>query len=114
VCDFKFPMSYGFRMVKKSGFDFKVQKITNVLQLTGYAMELGVENCSLTFFNRDDILDMVTFEFKAGEFIPNVKEELEILNGFWGQGRLPPAQPRAFNGKDCSYCSFVETCEDGG
>jgi hypothetical protein len=112
VYDFKFPMSYGFRYVNKKGFDFRDQKKTNILQLTGYAMELRVENCCLTFFNRDNILEMVSFEFKAQEFVSEVEEELGILNGFWSQGRLPPASPKAFNGRDCQYCSFVNTCEE--
>jgi len=70
---------------------------------------------SLVFISKDDLC-IEEYALPLANWIPTINEELQVLRHYWGKDELPPPMPRAYNGKDCTYCQFKILCEqtDGG
>jgi len=111
VYDFKFPGFFKYKRVVKKDYDCEKNEEPYLLQLACYAMFLKMKNFELIFFSRDDF-SSVSFKFKTKDWVDRVDEELAVLNGFIEQKRLPPANPRAYSGKDCNYCKYADHCKD--
>ena len=107
VVDIKSVRSYQYKLMKdrKKKYDFKTEKKDNILQVAYYGKSLGKKRGRLIFVDKDS-LDVIEFEFAISEFEKELQEELDILNGFWTKQKLPPAMPRCYNGKECSYCGY--------
>jgi len=110
VTDIKSVRSYLFKLFKKKDYDVTVDKFGAWLQVMSYAMFLKKEKGRLIFIDKD-AMQSKEYTEKLVDWKDKVLEELDILNGYWKQDKLPPAIPRAYNGKECKYCGFKETCD---
>lgn len=109
VVDFKTAGNWQFKKVSKAGYRLEDDNMTYLLQVMIYAMILGKRKGRIIFIQKDTYLTK-EFVFKLEDWESAVHEELDILRGFWNQDRLPPPSPRAFNGRECNYCSYKDTC----
>jgi len=112
VIDIKSVRSFQFKLMKgmkKKKYDFRTEKKENILQVTYYGKELVRKKGRLVFIDKDS-LDIIEFEFEIAEFEKELQDELDILNGFWNKKQLPPPIPRCYNGKECSYCGYLDKC----
>lgn len=110
VGDIKTVHSKSFWYLKKKGSNILEDKKENILQLTTYAILLNKPYIRLVLVSKDDLTIKeyrikVTFDLKK-----KVGHELYQLNKYWREQQLPPAKPRAFNGKECKYCNYQEVC----
>lgn len=120
VVDIKSVRSFQFNLMKgikdkknrykKIPYDFKKEKICEILQVTWYALNLNKPKGRLIFVNKDN-LECVEYPFEVKYFEADLKEELAILNTFWNSKELPKAEPRCYNGKECDYCSYQTKCK---
>jgi len=112
VVDIKSVRSYQFKLMKdkKKKYDFSIDKICEILQVTWYGLNIDKEKGRLIFVNKDS-LDVIEYEFKIKDFEIKLKEELQILNNFWSIKKLPPALPRCYSMKECQYCGYQNKCE---
>jgi CRISPR/Cas system-associated exonuclease Cas4 (RecB family) len=95
-------------MAKKQ-YDIKKERNTNWLQLASYAKILNKPKISLVFISKDDLCIVEYVEFTKN-WIENLEAEYKTLNDFWNSKILPPAKPRAYNGKECQYCNYKDLC----
>jgi len=109
IVEIKSVRSFAFKLMKKEGYDVTEDKLPNILQLMYYVVEKGKSTGILYFIDKDSMEDR-EFEFKVEDWKDTVQEELEILNGYWKQDKLPPALARCFHGKECGYCGFHNHC----
>ena len=109
VIDIKSIRSFAFKLFKKKDYDITVDKYDNILQLMVYVWLLKKEAGRLVYIDKDT-LEIKEFIFNLPNWIDKVKEELEILQGYWKQDKLPPPLARVYNGKECNYCVFQDTC----
>jgi CRISPR/Cas system-associated exonuclease Cas4 (RecB family) len=109
VSDIKSVSDWEYKKITEKGYDVEKEKETHCLQVCTYAWALGLGLAGLIFINIKN-LNSIEFDIKVEKFIPKIEEELKILRGYWEKRELPPAKPRAYNGKDCSYCGYKYTC----
>jgi hypothetical protein len=115
VIDIKSVRSFQFKLMKgkkDKQYDFAVEKKDNILQVTYYGKELMRKKGRLIFVDKDS-LDVIEYEFNITDFEKELQNELDILSEYWNKKELPPARPRCYNGKECSYCgySILEECK---
>lgn len=110
VIDIKSCRSYEFKTFAKKDYNIREGKFQNCLQVATYALFLNRPRARLIFIEKD-ALDSKEFVLETKDFEEVIKEELEILRGFWKQDKLPAPLPRAYGGKECGYCSFKNKCE---
>ncbi len=110
VKDFKSQHSRGFWYMTKKGYDVAKEKLPNWLQVACYASILKKPTCGLVFISKDDLC-VSEYEEKTEIFIPPLVEELNYLRDSWENKILPPAEPRAYAGKECQYCQFRDYCK---
>ena len=109
VVDFKTAGNWQWKKVTKLGYDIAFDNESYVLQVMSYAIILGKEHGHLLFIQKDTYATKL-FSFKTEEWRDRVDSELFTLRNFWNQDKLPPPQPRAYNGKDCNYCQYLNSC----
>jgi CRISPR/Cas system-associated exonuclease Cas4 (RecB family) len=109
VIDIKSCRSFEFKTFANPNYDIKVGKFQNCLQVCAYAHFLGKPFARLIFIEKD-ALDSKEFVIETKDLAVELKDELEILRGQWANGVLPPASPRAYGGKECSYCNYKDKC----
>jgi hypothetical protein len=111
VADIKSVKSYSFKLMKdkKKKFDFRADKMPEILQTTFYGKNLNKPKGRIIFVEKNN-MDVIEFTFDIAEFIPMLDKELEILNNFWNAKVLPPNNPRCYGGNECSYCGFQDKC----
>lgn len=109
VVDIKSCRSYEFKLITKKDFDIAKAKETNCLQVASYALFLNKPQARLIFIEKDE-LNSKEFVLKTEDWKEKVNNELEILRGHWKNESLPAPSPRAYGGKECSYCSFMDKC----
>lgn len=114
VVDIKSQKSFAFTLMAKKGFNLFVDKIEHVLQVSYYAWKLGKKDARMVYINKDTI-EIKEFSINVGMIIPKIEEEISILRNWWGQWQdkkeFPPASPRLYKGKECTYCQFENTCK---
>lgn len=112
VWDIKSQHSGAFHYMSKTD-DIEKEKYTNILQVMTYVYLLGLEWGKLCFVSKDDLC-IAQYSFHISKWTDRVMEEISALLKHWvtytKTGELPPAEPRAYNGKDCDYCNFRDTC----
>lgn len=86
-------------------------KIDNFLQVAFYALQLSKKFCAVCFVNKDN-MECVEIKVEASRFKNVLEEELDILNGYWGIQKEPPALPRLYKSKECQYCQFRSVCDN--
>jgi hypothetical protein len=111
VYDIKSQHSKAFWYSKKAGYDVKKEKFTNWLQVMLYAKMLGKKFGCLMFVSKDDLC-IDEYVEALSDWEGEVDKELKALNDFWVAGVLPEAKPRAYNGKECTYCSYLDKCNE--
>jgi len=108
VIDIKTIHSYGFKYLKQE--TIAEEKYTNWMQVMFYAWQLGKHWGKLVFVSKDDLrIDEYRLEldnYWKGE----LDMEITRLKYYWDSKTLPPAQPKAYNGKDCEYCNWLNLC----
>jgi len=108
--DFKTINNWGWKIIqKKTKEEIEQDKITNVLQVMVECHLLKREIGILIFIHKDD--------YKMHELVLNLKdwqskldEDLRIMRDYWSKQELPPAEPRAYGGKECNYCCYKDKC----
>jgi hypothetical protein len=109
VIDIKSAHTNDFRRFWSKDYDIYKGKSTNWLQVATYAKLLNKSWCGLFFIGKDDLC-VEQYVAKTSQFEKDIETELEILRAYWRKGELPKAEPRAYNGKECGYCSYKDKC----
>lgn len=110
VIDIKSQNQFAFKAMAKPGYKIEEEKVDYILQLMTYVFLLGKKIGKLVFINKDN-LEIRKFEFHIDDWINKVNEEGVINSKYWLQKTLPPPEPRLYKGKECSYCSWENTCK---
>lgn len=110
VYDVKTIHSKGFHWMSKAKKTMAHQKYPNWLQVACYAVILGKHNMGLIHISKDDLCIKETVYKVTPTWRRALKKEVDTLNKWWASGVLPPAKPRAYSGKECSYCGFKDKC----
>ena len=112
VIEIKSQHSKGFWWMSKKGYDIKVEKYTNILQLMFYVANLNKDRGRLVYISKDDLC-INEYEFSLNEYWRGeVDKELKTLREYWESGELPPAEPKAYNGKECKFCGYQIECKE--
>jgi len=115
VYDVKSQHSKSFWYMEKfAKRDVAHQKYCNWLQVMTYAMELDKCYGSLVFISKDDLCIKQFILPYDSTWERCIMRELKMLNKWWASGKVPPAKPRAFSGRECDYCSFSGRCKKEG
>lgn len=110
VEDFKTVGTFPWKLMEKPGFDVVKEKSAYISQLMAYCYFFKKPLGILTFVHKDSYA-MKSFEFRLDDHLEKVIDELTVLRLYWGKQSLPPARPRAYNFKGCSYCPFQGRCD---
>lgn len=112
VWDIKSQHSKSFWYMEKSQ-DIEKDKETNILQVMAYVYLLNFQWGKLCFISKDDLC-IAQYAFHIDKWKARVEKEIEALRYWWdvykNEDSLPPAEPRAYNGKDCEYCNWKDHC----
>jgi len=109
VEDFKTIGNFQWKLLLKCK-DIEKDKEAYIYQLMAYCYFFKKPRGILTFIHKDTY-EMKSFEFLFADWEGRVMVELETLRRYWDSEVLPPAVPRAYGLKDCSYCSFQKECD---
>ncbi len=112
--DFKTVNSMAIKYLPQEGDYQKLQasKLGNILQVVWYSMILKKEYARIVFIGKDNFFT-VDFVLETDQWKALVEEELVRLREYWKQKKLPEGLPRAYNGKECTYCGFKKACKKG-
>jgi len=113
VGDIKSQHSKGFWYMKKDSYDVNEKKKNNILQVMFYAKHLGKKWGRLIFISKDDLC-IEEYGFPLEQWTEEVAKEEGILIDIWQKQEVPDAIPRAYEGKECSYCSWKDKCKEFG
>ena len=113
VVEIKSIHSNQYHRMCKPNYNIKEDKKENILQACAYAVMLGKPKFKLVFVSKDDLC-IQEFVFDTKEFEGKVVEELTKLRAWWFSGEVPVPGPRAYGGKEGSYCSYRTRCYEGG
>ena len=108
VVDIKTIHSQGFNYLSPE--TIRKEKYPNWLQVLFYAWKLGKHSGKLVFVSKDDLRIDEYREELGSYWMKELESEEEKLKYFWDNKVFPPALPRAYNGKDCFYCSWLNKC----
>lgn len=111
VTDIKTTSPWAFKWFDKKDFDIAEEKFCNWLQVATYCTILGKSKMRLFFVNIQDIHKTQEYTQNLVDWIEPLTNEFKQLRYFWDNEELPPAEPRAYNGNDCKYCSWRDKCE---
>lgn len=118
VVEVKSQHSRAFWWMNKSNKSIIEEKINNVLQNTYYAVRLGKEFIRLVYVSKDDLC-INEYKLRVTDQLKEMlRDELDVLNGWWKANRLPSANPRLYIGKDgkskeCNnYCDWKDKCKE--
>lgn len=95
--------------------DLEPKLYCNILQVCFYAVWLRkplepAKKARLVFISKDDLCIQEYPIDVEGKWTQEVIKECEILQTFWKEQKLPKAQPRAYDGKECKYCLWLTKC----
>ncbi len=110
VEDFKTVGTFPWKLMQNPKFNVEKDKTNYILQLMAYCLFFEKPRGILTFINKDNY-ETKSYEFQYSDWASRVKDEIMALNVAWSEGTPPPAVPRAYNFKDCSYCPFQDKCD---
>jgi len=110
ISDIKTMNSQGFKYLNPE--TIAKEKYTNWLQVMFYVWKLKKKFARLVFVSKDDLrIDEYRQELD-NYWLNELDMEETKLKYYWSNKTLPPAEPRAFNGKDCQYCSWLNKCKE--
>jgi hypothetical protein len=86
----------------------------NYLQVGWYGLELKKPKCCLVGAVKGSLSEKgMVYHYQPVEALKSaILCEIEALQKFWAEQKLPPAKPRAFGGNDCTYCSWRDKCKE--
>lgn len=94
----------------KAGKDIKDMFFNNWMQVMWYAWQLNKSSSRIIFVSKDD-LAIQEYVLPVDDYWKGMlDEELTKLEYYWKEKVIPPAQPRLYDGKECSWCVFSEHC----
>jgi hypothetical protein len=108
VKEVKSCKAYEFKMLIEKGYNI-ANKTTNCLQAIVYAYLLHKPTAYLVFAEKE-ALRIKEFELKLVDWQEVLMEELATLRDYWIKDRLPNGEPRAYGGKECKYCGWMDKC----
>jgi len=111
VEDFKTIGDFQWKLMNNKKFDVVSDKLAYIYQLMAYCYFLNKPVGRLTFIHKDTY-SIRPFDFKLEDWKDAVENELATLRGYWDRKKLPPAIPRAYGCRDCSYCPFQDSCDN--
>lgn len=110
VIDIKSIHSKGFWYMEKSK-DIREDKYNNWMQVLFYAWKLNKKYGKLCFISKDD-LTIAEYRQELDDYWLNELDlEITKLQYYSSMKTIPPAYPRLYNGKECDFCQFKNTCE---
>ncbi len=113
--DIKSQNSRAFWYMKKESEDIYNAKKNNWLQVLFYSDFLNKEHIQLTFVSKDDGT-MMEYTLNTKDHIQDLYDELAVLRKYWKDyketGKLPTAEARAYNGKECGFCIYKDKCKE--
>jgi hypothetical protein len=109
VIDIKSVNDWAFKFLLDKEFDVNKAKPEHCMQVALYCKLLNKPKGSLLFINTKS-LATVQAEVDLDKYSVEVDVELSTLNSAWEKKALPLAVSRCYNGKECSYCSFLDKC----
>lgn len=109
VIDIKSQHSQAFHYMSKTK-DIGEDRKPNWLQVMYYAMALKKPGARLVFVSKDDLCIQEYHFTVDNKWKKEVNDELKILRMWWEKQKLPPAQPRAYGGKECKFCQWMDKC----
>jgi hypothetical protein len=95
------------------------KKMSNILQVTKYAIELGKPRIGLIFISRDLSYGTRAHEWtgRTDDYKTLIQVEESLLMKHWYQykadGTFPAMSPRLYDGRECSYCGWKDYCGGG-
>ena len=111
VYDLKSQHSKAFWYLEKGNKPIEEQKYPNILQLMTYVKYLKKKKGVLVLISKDDLC-IAEYAFHIDQWEKRVEEEIKRNNDFFKSDTPPPAEPRAFGGRECKYCSFEKLCKE--
>lgn len=85
-------------------------KYESFLQVAYYGRVLGKEKASILPCVFGQFPTELEHEIIIKEWEDDLDCELYILRSYWEQGIIPEPEPRAYGGRECSYCGFADVC----
>ncbi len=113
VADLKSVHSKKFWYMAKSGYNIDAEEIPKILQVVYYASRLKKPIAKLVFISKDDLC-IEERDFVVEKWLEKLEREIHMLRAGWEINELPPAAPRAYNGKEGKYCPFLDKCMSMG
>jgi hypothetical protein len=109
VYDLKSIHSKGFWYLNKVQ-DIVKEKFNNWLQVMWYALKLEKQFGCLVFISKDDLTINEYIQPLDDYWKNEIDLELTRLRYYWQDSKLPPAEPKLYNGKECNYCNWKDLC----
>jgi CRISPR/Cas system-associated exonuclease Cas4 (RecB family) len=115
VYDIKSQHSGAFWHLEKSNKKIEEERFANILQLSAYAWLLKKPKMCLVLISRNDLC-IAEYFFKYEDWKDKLQHELDMLRMYQEEGKLPPAEPRAFKDKsgkstECKRCWYRDLCK---
>jgi hypothetical protein len=111
VVDLKSQHSRSFWYLQKKGTDIRKDRYTNWLQIMLGCEYLKKSQGRLVLISKDDLC-IAEYVQPYNDFWKfELNGELQYLRYIWEKQELPDAIPRAYNGKECNYCSYKIKCK---
>jgi hypothetical protein len=92
------------------------KKMSNILQVTKYAIELGKPRIGLIFISRDLSYGTRAHEWtgRTEDYAPLIRVEEGLLMKHWNKykedGTFPACNPRLYDGREGNYCGWKDYC----
>ena len=111
VVDIKSQHSRAFWYMKKDNYDVAKEKEPQILQVMTYVYLLKKKYGRLVFVSKDDLC-VEEYVFDIENWRERVEKELALNRAYWAKEELPEAEPRAYGGQECKYCSYRDRCKN--
>jgi len=113
VTDIKSAEARGFKAFHDIPSDKFVDKNPHYFLQTGwYACMLKKKYIRIRSNVKGSLQSFRIHEQPTELWKDKVQHELDMLRMYWDKQELPPAEPRAFNGRDCTYCAWRKKCDE--
>ena len=89
--------------------DLEPKLYCNILQVVFYAYYLEKPKARLVFVSKDDLC-IQEFPLEVEIWDKELMKEILALITIWEEQKLPPAIPRAYDGKECRWCLWRDKC----
>jgi len=108
---YNIPTAY---YVKKNPYYFLQVGWYGIALNSGYTNDhkkYDIKNVAIWGCCKGKLFYRIEHPVPLAELEDKVHEELRILRDYWSKDELPPAVPKAFGGRECTYCNFKDKCD---